>query len=128
MNNSDGELAKKIIATLDAGLDGVRPEVLQQLHAARERACAHARQKTDAHVGFGHSLALVDKLRQYRVGVLGVVLMMLLLLLAGLVMLQSNMNDDDDTASVDTALLTGDLPVNAYLDGHISKWVNNGSE
>jgi hypothetical protein len=60
------------------------------------------------------------------VGILGAVLMMLLL--ASFVVMQSNMDDDDDTASVDTALLTGDLPVNAYLDGHISKWVNNDSE
>jgi hypothetical protein len=126
MNNSDEILAKKIIAELDAGLDSVRPEVLQQLHAARERACEHARQKHTAQVGFGHSLALVDKLRQHRVGVLGVVLMMLLF--ASLVVLQSTMDEDDDTASVDTALLTGDLPVNAYLDGHINKWVNNASE
>ncbi|BBP00298.1 DUF3619 family protein [Sulfuriferula nivalis] len=126
MNNSDDILAKKIIAELNAGLDDVRPEILERLHLARERACAHAQHKSEAHVGAGHSMALVDKLRQHRMGILGAVLMMLLL--ASFVVMQSNMDDDDDTASVDTALLTGDLPVNAYLDGHISKWVNNDSE
>jgi hypothetical protein len=126
MNNSDEVLAKKIVTELNAGLDYVRPEILQQLNLARERACAHVKHKSEVHVGVGHSMALVDKLRQHRVGILGAVLMMLLL--ASFVVMQSNMDDDDDTASVDTALLTGDLPVNAYLDGHISKWVNNDSE
>jgi hypothetical protein len=126
MNNSDDEIAKKIVAELNVGLDSVRPEILHQLHMARERACAHVQKKSAVHIGLGHSIALVDKLRQHRVGILGAVLMMLLL--ASFVVMQSNMDDDDDTASVDTALLTGDLPVNAYLDGHISKWVNNDSE
>lgn len=126
MNKTDDVMARKVIAELDAGLDRVRPEILQQLHVARERACAHARRKSHAHIGMGHSMVLVDKLREHRVAVLGVVLMMLLF--GSLVMWQSSMDDEDDTASVDTELLTGDLPVNAYLDGHLSKWVSNASE
>lgn len=123
MDNQD-ILAKKIIAELDAGLDNIPADALQQLRSARERACLHARQH--AHTRVGHSMALMDKLRQHRTGLLGAALIMVLF--TSLAMWQSNMINDEDTASIDTELLTGDLPVNAYLDGHLSKWVNNDTE
>lgn len=123
MDNQD-ILAKKIIAELDADLSTIPADALQQLRVARERACLHARQHT--HTGVGHSMVLMDKLRQHRMGLLGMALIMVLF--SSLVMWQSNSMTDEDTASIDTELLTGDLPVNAYLDGHLSKWVNNDIE
>ncbi|NOT18325.1 MAG: DUF3619 family protein [Sulfuriferula sp.] len=125
MNNQD-ILAKKIVSALDAGLADLRPETVHKLQLARERACSTARQRTYSQIHNGHSLALLDKLRLHRVGIVGLVLM--LLLFAGFALWQSNMIDNDDTATIDTELLTGDLPVNAYLDGHIGKWVSNGTE
>ena len=123
MDNQD-ILAKKIIAELDADLSTIPADALQQLRIARERACLHARQHTHARVG--HSMVLMDKLRQHRMGLLGMALIMVLF--TSLTMWQSNGMTDEDTASIDTELLTGDLPVNAYLDGHLSKWVNNDIE
>lgn len=123
MDNQD-ILAKKIIAELDADLSTIPADALQQLRVARERACLHARQHTHARVG--HSMVLMDKLRQHRMGLLGMALIMVLF--TSLTMWQSNGMTDEDTASIDTELLTGDLPVNAYLDGHLSKWVNNDIE
>ncbi len=106
-------LAKKIIAELDADLSTIPADTLQQLRVARERACMHARQH--AHTRVGHSMVLIDKLRQHRTGLVGAIL--IVVLFSSLAIWQSNMMTDEDTASIDTELLTGELPVNAYLDG-----------
>ncbi len=126
MNKDD--YAKQVIAVLNSSLDTLRPEVTQKLQSAREQACAMAGQHSviHHHNKSGHSLALNDWMRQHRSGLVGMLLVMLLL--AMVAVWNNSSSNDDEATDIDTALLTGDLPVNAYLDGHMSKWVNNSSD
>lgn len=119
--------AKELIAVLDNSLALLRPEITEPLRIAREHACAHATQNIYAHsYSSGHSVTWADWVRQHRLGLAGMLLV--LALGGGTAVWQSGGNGkEDNTVSVDTDLLTGDLPVNAYLDGHLSKWVSNSS-
>lgn len=120
--------AKKLITVLNSSLDGLRPEVTNKLQAAREQACVLAAQQTQTHrFNFAHSLVLSDWMRNHRTGLTGMVLATVLLC-ASVAVWHTSYSTEDDTIDIDTALLTGDLPVNAYLDGHLSKWVNNSSD
>lgn len=118
--------AKEVIAVLDKGLASLRPEVTSKLQISRARACALASQRVyPQHFKSAHSLAWVDWVRQHRTVLVG---MLLIMALGGATAVwQSSSGKDDSTVSIDTELLTGDLPVNAYLDGHLSKWVNTSS-
>ena len=119
--------AKQVISVLDNGLVSLRPEVVQKLQSAREQACALASQRAfPQQFKSAHSLTWVDWIRQHRVALIG---MLLVLAVGGATLAWQTTagSSDDDTSSIDTQLLTGDLPVNAYLDGHLSKWVSNSS-
>ncbi|MHB1677003.1 MAG: DUF3619 family protein [Sulfuriferula sp.] len=118
--------AKELIAVLDNSLPLLRPEVAGKLQVAREQACALASQRAGSHsFRSAHSLTWTDWVRQHRIGLVGMLLVMALG--GGTAVWQSSGGKDDNTVSIDTDLLTGDLPVNAYLDGHLSKWVSNSS-
>ncbi|WP_124951489.1 DUF3619 family protein [Sulfuriferula thiophila] len=125
MNKED--YAKQLITVLNDSLDSLRPEVTRKLQSSRERACVLASQQTQSHhIKSAHSLAWSEWARHHRAGVIGMLLV--LVLCATAVVWQTSFSIEDDTADIDTELLTGDLPVNAYLDGHLSKWVNNSSD
>ena len=120
------DYAKQLIAVLNNSLDSLRPDVVRKLQSAREKACVLAGHQAHAHqLQPTHSLAWSDWMRHHRTGVAG--LLLVLVLSATAVVWQTSFSNDDDTADIDTELLTGDLPVNAYLDGHLSKWVNSSS-
>lgn len=125
MNND--AYAKKVITVLNSSLDGLRPEITNKLQAARERACELARQPQTHKFNSSHSLAWSDWMRNHRTGLTGLVLATLLIC-ATVAVWHTSYSTEDDTIDIDTALLTGDLPVDAYLDGHLSKWVNNTSD
>lgn len=120
--------AKQVIAVLNSSLDSIGPDAARKLQSARERACSLAAQQSQSHqFRSAHSLAWSDWMRQHRTGLVGMLLVIVLCATAA-IWQTSFSNNDDDTAAIDTELLTGDLPVNAYLDGHLSKWVNNSSD
>lgn len=124
MNEED--FAKRWVAVLDRSLGDLRPEVISQLTCAREAACQRAAQQLSSHQnGASHTLSITGWVRQHRVGAVGALLTMLMVL--AIAMWQYGGNTDDDTADVDAGLLTGDLPVNAYLDNHLNKWTNGDS-
>ncbi|MDA8225214.1 MAG: DUF3619 family protein [Betaproteobacteria bacterium] len=116
--------ARKVLTALDDSLADLRPDVLRRLRNAREQACELASQHASESRFRGmHSATLVDWIRQHRVGVIGILLATLVVL--GGVMWQSSGNNEEDMADIDAGLLTGDLPVNAYLDNHLSKWADS---
>ncbi|ARU31351.1 hypothetical protein CAP31_06420 [Sulfuriferula sp. AH1] len=118
---------KQVIAVLNSSLDSIGPDASRKLQSARERACSLAAQQSQSHqLRSAHSLAWSDWMRQHRTGLVGMLLVIVLCATAAI--WQTSFSSDDDTAAIDTELLTGDLPVNAYLDGHLSKWVTNSTD
>jgi hypothetical protein len=126
-------LARQLAVQLDQGLRELPHDISERLRAARTRAVAARRQPvpvlaTGARVQKG-TLVLEggpDKMRFW--GWMGSVLPLVALVL-GLFVIHSLQNDwrADELASVDTALLTDELPPSAYTDPGFLRFIRAGS-
>jgi hypothetical protein len=122
--------ARKIRQALDAGTEAVAPHRLQRLMSARERALKVQRQPA-AHSGFarvGNAAAMfmdTEALSRYWLP-LGV----LLIGLAAMIQWQSDQPTMTvaEAEEIDSALLTSELPINAYLDRGFDAWLKRSSE
>ena len=125
---NEEKFARKITSSLDRGLNQLHPDVTRKLERARTLALSHARHDIHAQtVHTQHGLSLTGWVRQHRTGAMVSLLTILLLVILGLWQ-NPTTNTNDDTTDVDAALLTGDLPVKAYLDNHLNQqWSNRES-
>jgi len=126
-------LARQVAAQLDQGLRELPHDISERLRAARTRAVAARRQPiavlaTGVQVQKG---ALIleggpEKMRFW--GWMGSVVPLVVLAL-GLFVIHSLQNDwrADELASVDTALLTDDLPPTAYTDPGFLRFIRAGA-
>ena len=126
-------LARRVAAQLDQGLTELPHDISERLRAARTRAVAARRQPvmvqaTGVQVQKG---ALVlqggpDKMPFW--GWMGSVLPLVALVL-GLFVIHTLQNDRraDELASVDTALLTDELPPTAYTDPGFLRFIRAGA-
>src|SRR5262245_25916500 len=115
MNDREFELARGIAQQLDRGLDTIEPLALARLRSAREiavgalerrpaLALAPATSSSGARSGVSHYLN-----PRYVLPAIA-----LLLVIMGTVYWQAQQNDD--VMDIDAKLLSGDLPIDAYLD------------
>jgi hypothetical protein len=125
MTNQDDELAAKIVALLDQDVARLDDPIATKLLAVRKEALAHYQEKpahawapewVTAAAGriaepFGQNLRA------------GFVLLALLVSLAGFVAWQSFGQQSSETADIDQALLTDELPINAFLDKGVDSWL-----
>lgn len=125
-DHEDHELAaKKIAALLDQGARELESVTAAKLLEARKEALAHYRERP-AHawvpewatstIGritrpFGNNLAL------------SVLLLAFLVSLTGVVAWQTFGQQASEIAEIDAALLTDELPINAYLDKGFDSWL-----
>ena len=125
---NEEQFARQITSSLDRGLNQLHPDVTRKLERARTLALSHARHDIHAQtVHTQHGLSLTGWVRQHRTGAMVSLLTILLLVILGLWQ-NPTTNTNDDTTDVDAALLTGDLPVKAYLDNHLNQqWSNRES-
>lgn len=116
---NEHEFSKKIREHLNYGAGQLRPDILRTLEAARRQALAAFQ---PAHE---HALELagtgVHVHRRPHRPLRWLSLALLLAVLAGGIYWQQQMSQDDD---VDAALLSGDLPVDAYLDHGFQAWLD----
>lgn len=126
MNDRESELARGIAQQLDRGLDTIDPRALARLRSAREMAVAVLERRP--------ALALAPAAGPtVRPGVLHyfnpryiLPLAALLLAIMGTVYWQSQPNDD--ATDIDAKLLSGDLPIDAYLDKGLDSWLKRTSQ
>jgi hypothetical protein len=129
MNEQD--FAKQITRSLNVGLADIAPDKLARLRAAREAAMANFREpapvaqtvtNTQLATNSGQSLDVSGFLRKP--------LFWLPLLAIAIAVIGYNAMDDDiaDSAGeLDAQLLTGELPINAFLDKDFGSWVKDSS-
>jgi len=122
--------ARKVRLALDFGTETIAPRQLQRLRDSRERALRAQRQPV-TYSGFarvGHAAAQfmdTDALSRYWLP-LGALLIGLAILV--------QLHDAQPTLTVaeaeeiDSALLTSELPINAYLDRGFDAWLKRSSE
>ena len=126
MNDRESALAGGITRQLDRGLDTIDPLALARLRSAREMAVTVLERCP--------ALALAPAAgSNARSGVLHyfnpryiLPLAALLLAIMGTVYWQSQQNDD--TTDIDANLLSGDLPIDAYLDKGLDPWLKRTSQ
>ena len=115
--NSDTK-QNRIKELLDASTKQLLPATVEKLRSARSRALDHQRIKRSVpvlvwlgHHGGGHH----DLFRSSKAMRWAVALLFLAFLVSGVTAWQ-NYSNERDICETDIAILTGDLPINVYLD------------
>ena len=124
MNERD--LGSKIARHLEQGASQLRQGTLYRLQAARNAAL----QKYPAEPAFGLAGAVLAASRLRHGQLLSarflLPLALVLLSLGGIAYWQTA-KQNNDVEDIDTHLLTGDLPINAYLDKDFDAWLKRSS-
>ena len=123
MIDREDELGHRIAQHLDSGLGRIDATVLARLRAAREGALARARTAP------AWSLAAAGPawgVMRYLSPRYLVPLAALLIVIVGTVYWQQVLHVDE-TADIDAQLLSGDLPIDAYLDKGLDTWLKRTS-
>jgi hypothetical protein len=132
MNNTqqDHELAEKIIGLLNQSTQQLDTAAASRLLEARKQALARFNEAPEpvrmlewaAQGASRITEPFSHNLRAWAV------LLAFLTLLAGAVVWQSFSTPSSDIADIDEALLTSELPINAYLDRSLDSWLKRPSQ
>lgn len=123
---NDREFANKIKQDLNYGMGRLEARVTDRLKLARERALEALPHvvTSSAYAFAGHSGQIQHthhfSTRKW------LPLTMLVLALIGAVYWQQQVSNRDD--DIDAALLSGDLPLNAYIDHDFHSWLDHSSQ
>lgn len=126
---NEQELAKKIVQHLEQGLGHIRQGTLYKLQSARMAALDRYRKTPEPVFGLAWAGDAAFRLSHSRhfnarnVLALG----LLLLSLVGVTYWQRAV-PSSDIAEIDANLLTGELPINAYLDSGFEAWLKRSSQ
>jgi len=117
------QLARKIVKSLDDGLDRLEDGTRDRLVAARRAALARHREASVRVFGFALAGPMGRFLGQHVFGTsVAAVVTALVIATAGVVYWQS-VASNGDLADVEIGLLTDELPINAYLDKGFDSWL-----
>ena len=126
---NEQELAKKIVRHLDQGLGHVKQGTLYQLQSARMAALDRYREAPQPVFGLawaGDAAFRLSHSRHFNARNM-LALGLLLLSLIGITYWQQAIQSSD-LAEIDASLLTGELPINAYLDSGFEAWLKRSSQ
>ena len=127
---NEQELAEKIVRRLDQSLGHLKLGTLYQLQSARKAALDRYREAPQPVFGFawaGEAAFRLNHSRHFTARNL-LALGLLLLSLVGVAYWQLVIIQPNDIAEIDANLLTGDLPINAYLDRDFEAWLKRSSQ
>ena len=123
MSQQEQELAQKIIGRLDDGLNQLDAGTRERLVAARRAALARYREAPVRVFGLVPAGPVGHFLGQHVFGTsVAAAVTALVIATAGVVYWQS-VAPNGDSAEVEIALLTDELPINAYLDKGFDSWL-----
>ena len=128
---NEQELAKKIVQHLDQGLGHIKQGTLYQLQSARKAALERYREAPQpvlVPAWAGEAAFRLSHSRHFNARnllALGLLLLSLIAVTYWQLALQSGANE---LAEIDASLLTGDLPINAYLDRDFEAWLKRSSQ
>lgn len=124
MSTGEDDLARRIALHLDRGLPNIDQRTLTRLVGARESALErHAPRTQPAWVfaGAGHPAGTIDGGSTFSLRRLASIAA-LIAAIAGMVYWQQLQHEDP--VDIDAKLLSGDLPIDAYLDKGLDAWLN----
>jgi len=126
---NEQELAGKIVQHLEHGLGDIKQGTLYRLQSARMAALERYRVKQPV-VGLAWASDVsfhISQSRYFNARNL-LALATLLLCLIGFSYWQAAIQPSNEIAEIDVNLLTGDLPINAYLDTGFDAWLKRSSQ
>ena len=126
MNDRESQLARGITQQLDRGLDTIDPLALARLRSAREMAVAALERRPALAVAPAGGPNARHGVLHYFSPRYILPLAALLLVVMGAVYWQSQ--QPDDATDIDAKLLSGDLPIDAYLDKGLDPWLKRTSQ
>jgi hypothetical protein len=121
MSNREEELAGRIVRRLDHGLHDIDPRTLARLRTAREAAVERLEQQPEWSVAWAGVPGGRMQPRWFNPRQVFSVLA-LLAAVSGLVYWQQAQHMEDPF-EIDAKLLSGDLPIDAYLDKGLDSWL-----
>jgi len=124
---NERDLGSKITEQLEQGANQLGQTTLQRLEAGRSVALQQYHPEPELGVaGAGHAIL---RLRHSHLLNARLLLPLALVLLSlGGIMYWHNAKQNNDVEDTDTHLLTGDLPINAYLDKDFDAWLKRSSD
>ena len=127
-NKQDKDFAQKITHTLNWGLSRIEDDKLTRIRAGRQRAMAAYRERVTI-LGLvtvsGRTLESSNWIRK------PLFWLPVFVIVAAVAAFSISGNDDiyDETGGeLDAQLLTGELPINAFLDKDFGSWVKESSQ
>jgi hypothetical protein len=122
--NEELQFAHKVRHVLYEGTDTLDASIAARLHAARTAALDHQRQPVAllSLAGIGHLTADF-----FRSSLAPTVLAFALVIGAAGALYIDDVMQDSETEAIDSALLSDELPLNAYLDDGFQAWVDSTS-
>ncbi len=127
---NEQELAEQIVRRLDQGLGNLKQGTLYQLQSARQSALDQYREAPQPVFGLAWAGEIAFRVSHSRHFTARNLLLpgLLLLTLIGVAYWQMAIIQPNDIAEIDASLLTGDLPINAYLDRDFEAWLKRSSQ
>ncbi|MCX9157618.1 DUF3619 family protein [Niveibacterium sp. 24ML] len=116
----DTLIARRIATQLDRGTGELRPEVLERLRTARRSALEHHRIEARGLSLAGVGRTVSDMWAQH--SRLAFAMITAVVLLAAADTLRDNVIGSE-LEEIDSALLSDDLPIDAYLDHGFDRWL-----
>jgi hypothetical protein len=126
MTTPEDELGLRIARRLDPGLREIDQPTLTQLRLARERAVSKLKTRRSWIIAAAGASGAPDSVIRYFSARHLVPILMLVLALAGALYWQQQ-QQHDDVADIDAKLLSGELPIDAYLDKGLDSWLKRTS-
>jgi len=126
---NEQELAKQIVQHLDQGLGKIKQGSLYQLQSARMAALDHYREAPQPLFGLawaGDIAFRASHNRHFNTRNL-LVASLLVLSMLGVTYWQVA-KQGNDIAEIDASLLSGELPISAYLDSGFEAWLKRSSQ
>ena len=132
MNNTqqDHELAEKVVALLNQGTRQLDAGTTAKLLNVRKQALARFNEQPERSLALEWATQGASRIAEpfsYNLRAWAV-LLALLVTLAGTVAWQSFSTQSSDIADIDEALLTSELPINAYLDRSFDSWLKRPAQ
>ncbi|MCY7388415.1 MAG: DUF3619 family protein [Burkholderiales bacterium] len=127
-DNAEKDFAKKIALTLDWGASQIENDKLTRLHVARQQALAAYREPVTILGMVTVSGNTLDMSSWIRKPLFWLPVLVIAAAVAGYTFSGADDIYDEQGGELDAQLLTGELPINAFLDKDFGSWVQDSSQ
>ena len=127
-NKQEKEFAQKMTRTLNWGLSRIEDDKLTRIRAARQNALSAYREPVTILGMVTVSGGTLDMSNWIRKPLFWLPILIVVAAVAGHTLTGSDDNSDETLGELDAQLLTGELPINAFLDKDFGSWVQESSQ